>query len=132
MRAKTIFILNAVITAGYGSAFLVAANPLLALYGIAPNQEGVYMARWFGVGLLAIGLTTWFARDEAESTAGRAISRALVSSYGVGVVLAVWGTLFGPFNALGWIAVGFNLGLGMAFGYLAFTRLAPWRVAPVR
>jgi hypothetical protein len=132
MRAKTIFILNAVITAGYGIAFLLAASPLLAVYGISPNQEGVYMARWFGVGLLAIGLTTWFARDEAESTAGRAISRALVSSYGVGVVLAVWGTLFGPFNALGWIAVGFNLALGVAFGYLAFLRFAPSRVAPVR
>jgi hypothetical protein len=132
MRAKTIFMLNAVIAAGYGIAFLVAANPLLAVYGIAPNQESVYMARWFGVGLLAIGLTTWFTRHEAESTAGRAISRALVSSYGVGVVLAVWGTLFGPFNTLGWIAVGFNLVLGMAFGYLAFLRLTPSRMAPVR
>jgi hypothetical protein len=132
MRAKRIFILNAVITAGYGIAFLAAAGPLLAVYGIAPNQEGVYMARWFGVGLLAMGLTTWFTRDEAESTAGRAISRALVSSYAVGVVLAVWGTLFGPFNALGWIAVGFNLALGVAFGYLAFPRQAPSRVAPVR
>jgi len=48
------------------------------------------------------------------------------------VVLAVWGTLFGPFNALGWIAVGFNLVLGVAFGHLAFTRLASSRVAPVR
>jgi hypothetical protein len=132
MRARTIFILNAVITAGYGIAFLVAAAPLLAVYGIAPNQEGVYMARWFGVGLLAIGLTTWFARDEAESTAGRAISRAMVSAYGVGVVLAVWGTLVGPFNVLGWIAVGFNLALGLAFGYLAFARLASSQVAPAR
>jgi len=123
-RAKTIFILNAVIAAGYGIAFLVAANPLLAVYGIAPNPESVYMARWFGVGLLAIGLTTWFARNEAESTAGRAISRALVFAYGVGVVLAVWGTLFGPFNALGWIAVGFNLMLGVAFGSLALRRPA--------
>jgi hypothetical protein len=100
------------------------------VYGIAPNQEGVYMARWFGVGLLAIGLTTWFASDEAESAAGRAISRALVVAYSVGVALAVWGTLVGPFNVLGWIAVGFNLTLGSAFGYLAFTRLASSRVAP--
>jgi hypothetical protein len=122
MRAKTIFILNALIAAGYGVAFLAAASSLLAVYGIAPNRESIYMARWFGVGLLAVGLTTWFARNEAESTAVRAISRALVSAYAVGVVLAVWGTLFGPFNALGWIAVGFNLMLGLAFGYLAFRR----------
>jgi hypothetical protein len=132
VRAKSIFILNAVLAAGFGIAFLVAANPLLAVYGIAHNPESVYMAHWFGVGLLAIGLTTWFVRDEAESTTGRAISRALVYAFGVGVVLAGRGTLFGPFNALGWIAVGFNLALGVGFGYLAFTRLAASRVAPVR
>ena len=57
MRAKTIFILNAVITGGYAIAFLVAAGPLLAVYGIAPSHEGTYMARWFGVGLLANGLS---------------------------------------------------------------------------
>ena len=57
--------------------------------------------------------------DEAASPAGRAIARALTLSYGVGVLLAVWGTLAGPFNALGWIAVAFNLVLSVAFGYLA-------------
>ena len=132
MRAKTIFILNALIAAGYGIASSPAASPLLAVYGIAPNRESTYMARWFAVGLIAVGLTTWFARTEAESTAGRGISRALVSAYGVGVVLAVWGTLFGPFNALGWIAVGFNLMLGVGFGYLAFRRPDLARAAPKR
>jgi hypothetical protein len=77
------------------------------------------MGRWFGVGLLAIGMITWFARDEAASTASGAIARALTLSYGVGVLLAVWGTLAGPFNALGWIAVAFNPVLSVAFGYLA-------------
>jgi hypothetical protein len=32
------------------------------------------------------------------------MGRALAVTYGIGVVL-----LFGPFNALGWIAVGLNL-----------------------
>jgi hypothetical protein len=39
-----------------------------------PNPEGVYMARWFGLGLLAIGLSTWLARDAAESAGGQAIA----------------------------------------------------------
>jgi hypothetical protein len=132
MSAKAIFTLNAVITAGYAIAFLMAANWLLAVYGIAPNQEAVYMARWFGVGLPGIGLITWFARGDAGSNAGRAISRALVFAYGVGVVLAGWGTLVGPFNALGWIAVGFNLMLCVASGYLAFRPPAVSRIAQTR
>jgi len=115
LKLDTLFKLNAVIAVGYALAFFVAAKPLLAVYGIAPSVEGAFMARWFGVGLLAIGLATWFARDVAESAAGRSLVRALTLAYGVGTVLAVWGTLAGPFNTLGWIAVGFNALLGFGF-----------------
>jgi hypothetical protein len=115
MRSKHLFIFNSAIAVGYALAFFVATGPLLAIYGIAPNPGSVFMARWFGIGLLAIGLTTWFARDAADSAAGRALARALTISYGAGVVLALWGTLVGPFNQLGWIAVGFNLLLGAGF-----------------
>jgi len=120
MKPKTIFVLNAAVTIGYAAAFFIATGPLLAVYGIGPSAEAVFMARWFGVGLLAIGLTTWLTRDFAASTAGRAVAGALVLSYSVGVILAVWGTLGGPFNALGWIAVGFNSLLGLAMGWLRF------------
>jgi hypothetical protein len=118
MTPRRLFVLNGAVAAGYGAALLLATGPILDVYGISPNPEGVYMARWFGVGLLAIGLTTWLARDAADSAGGLAIARALTVSYGIGVVLALWGTLAGPFNALGWIAVGLNLLLGAGFAYL--------------
>jgi hypothetical protein len=117
MTSKRLFLLNGVIASGYGAVLLVAAGPILDLYGIDPNPEGVYMARWFGLELLGIGLVTLLARAAAESTGGRAIARALAVTYGLGVVLALWGTLFGPFNALGWIAVALNLGLGSGFAW---------------
>jgi hypothetical protein len=122
MTLKRLFVLNALIAGGYGLALLVAADPILDLYGITPNPEGVYMARWFGLELLAIGLTTWLARDAAESAGGRAVAQALTVTYGIGVVLAVWGTLSGPFNALGWIAVALNLLLGSGFAYTQFIK----------
>jgi hypothetical protein len=122
MTLKRLFVLNAVIAGGYGLALLLAAGPILDLYGITPNPEGVYMARWFGLELLAIGLTTWLARDAAESAGGRAVARALTITYGIGVVLALWGTLSGPFNALGWIAVGLNLLLGSGFASAQFIK----------
>jgi hypothetical protein len=39
--------LNGVIAVGYALAFFVATGPLLTVYGITPNSEGVFMARWF-------------------------------------------------------------------------------------
>jgi hypothetical protein len=122
MTRKRLFMLNAVIAGGYGIVLLVATAPILDLYGITPNPEGVYMARWFGLELLAIGLTTWLARDAASSTGGRAIARALAVTYAIGVALALWGTLFGPFNALGWIAVGLNLLLGSGFAWFLYSK----------
>ena len=50
------------------------------------------MACWFGLGLLAIGLTTWLARDAADSAGRQAVARALAVTYGIGVILALWGT----------------------------------------
>lgn len=122
MTLKRLFVLNAAIAAGYGIALLLATAPILDVYGINPNLEGVYMARWFGVGLFAIGLSTWLARDAAASAGGQAIARAYAVAYGIGVVLALWGTLFGPFNALGWIAVALNLLLGSGFAWSQRTR----------
>jgi hypothetical protein len=124
MTKKRLFVLNAAIAAGYGIALLVATDPILDVYGITPNPEAVFMARWFGVELFAIGLTTWLARDAAETAGGRAIARALAVGYGIGVVLALWGTLFGPFNALGLIAVGLNLLLGSGFAAAGRASLA--------
>jgi hypothetical protein len=125
MKLKTLFMLNAAIAVGYALAFFLATGPLLAIYGITPNPEGIFMARWFGVGLFAIGLITWLVRDVAESDAGRSVVRVLALTYGVGVLLALWGTLVGPFNQLGWIAVGFNLLLGLGFGYFHFNAPKP-------
>jgi hypothetical protein len=130
MTPKRLFVVNAVIVGGYGIALLVATDPILDVYGITPNPEGVYMARWFGLELLAIGLTTWLARDAADSAGGQAVARALTVSYGAGVFLALWGTLFGPFSALGWVAVGLNLLLGSSFAWFQFLKRRTASAAP--
>jgi hypothetical protein len=122
MSLRRLFMLNGAIAGGYGIALLIATDPILEIYGITPSPEGVYMARWFGLGLLAMGLSTWLARDAADSAGAQAVARALAVSYGIGVVLAVWGTLSGPFNTLGWIAVGLNLLLGSGFAWSQLTR----------
>ena len=80
------------------------------------------MSRFFGMGLLGIGLITWSARNVAETEAGHSIVLALVITYTVGFILALVGTLFGPFNALGWIATVLNLLLGLGFAYFQFIK----------
>jgi hypothetical protein len=90
MTPKRLFVLNAAIAGFYGVALLVFTDPILDIYGVDANPDGVYMARWFGLGLIATGLTTWLARDAADSPGGRAVGRALAFTYGFGVILALW------------------------------------------
>jgi hypothetical protein len=85
-----------VIAGGYGLALLVATDPILELYGITPNPQGAYMARWFGLELLGIGLVTWLARDATTAAGGRAIARALAVTDTIGVGLALWGPWSAP------------------------------------
>jgi hypothetical protein len=62
------------------------------------------------------------------STGPQVTGRQLATALGlwiclaIGVALALWGTLSGPFNALGWIAVALNLGLGAGFAWLLYSR----------
>jgi hypothetical protein len=122
MTLRRLFVLNGVIAGGYGIALLVATDPILDVYGIAPQPGRGLHGALVRVELLAIGLVTWLARDAADSAAGLAVARALSITYGIGVVLALWGTLFGPFNALGRIAVGLNLLLGSGFTWSQLSR----------
>jgi hypothetical protein len=131
MTLERLFELNGAIAAGYGIALLVVTDPILTVDGITPNPEAVFTARWFGVGLLAIGLTTWLARAGAQSIGGQAVARALTVTHGIGVALALWGRLFGPFNALGWIARGTEPAAGVGLRLLS-GRLAQNPGGPTR
>ena len=42
MDPKRLFVLNAVIAGGYGIALLVVTDPILEIYGITANPEGLY------------------------------------------------------------------------------------------
>lgn len=120
MTPRRLFVLNAVIAGFYGIALLAVTDPILDIYGIDANADGVYMARWFGLGLIATALTTWLNRDAADAATGRAIAQALGITYGIGVLLAMWGTVFGPFNVVGVVAIGLNLLLGAGFVWFGF------------
>ena len=72
-----------------------------------------------GLGILAEAALTFIGLGVNPSTPtwGMALNGAIAVAYGIGVILALWGTLVDPFNALGWIAVGLNLLLGSGFAW---------------
>jgi hypothetical protein len=75
------------------------------------------MARMLGTVFFMLGVILWFARDDPGSQSLRAIILGLFVGNSIGFVVSLVGQLSSGITALGWMAVGAYLLLGLGFGY---------------
>jgi hypothetical protein len=120
MKLSTLMVVNALIAAVFGVAFVVVPGQLMSLYGPEVTPQLVYVARLFGAALLAFAVLTWTAKDAPDSDTRRAILLALFVGDGIGFVVALLGQLGAVMNALGWSTVVIYLLLAVGFGYFYF------------
>lgn len=117
MKLKHLLVINTVIGFVYGIPLLLLPATMLSLHGLAQDPATMLVGQFFGVGLVAIGLLTWLARNVTDSKAQGAIILALLISDVIGVVIAVLGTVSGPMNALGWLGAAAYALLALGYGY---------------
>ncbi len=122
MKLNTLLVINAVVALVYAISLLVIPATLQGVYGIDSNASAQLMARFFGVGLVAVGLLSWLVRNSTDSSTQRAVILALLISYAVGVIVSLLGTLSGVMNAVGWSGVIIYLLLGLGFAYFLFMK----------
>jgi hypothetical protein len=121
MKRSTFFVLRAVIALAYALAILIVPGWLLLLYGMDVEPGALLMARFVGVGLLAVGLLLLFARNLEHQPTLRIIMGSFLAAELVGMGVAIVGTLAGPFNMLGWtiVLIYGSMSLGYAYFLLA-------------
>ncbi|MFH0729060.1 MAG: hypothetical protein V2B19_22315 [Pseudomonadota bacterium] len=75
MAVRKLFIVTAVIELGAGFALMFLPSQVLrlALGVVAPALEALIMGRLGGVGLFALGIAFWLARDDNGSRAQKAL-----------------------------------------------------------
>ncbi|MCK4983899.1 MAG: hypothetical protein KAS40_00170 [Desulfobacterales bacterium] len=124
MKLKHLFIINAIIALGYALGELFVPETLGSIYGFedTANPELMLTARYFGWGLLAVGLICALAANTPPSEAKQAIVKALFIAQIVGVAVSLMGTINGVFNAMGWSAVIIYLFLAAGYGYFWFIK----------
>jgi hypothetical protein len=122
MRPSTLMVINAIVALFFGLGLVLAPGALVSLYGAQLGEAGIYVARLLGAEFLSYAVLTWFARDSEESAARRAILFALVTSFGVGFIVALGGQLSGVTNALGWFTVVVYLLFALGYGYFQFLK----------
>jgi hypothetical protein len=124
MKLKHLLIINAIISLGYAFGELLITKTMLALYFGAetPTAETILAARYFGWGLLAVGLICAFVANAPPSATKQAIVKALFIADIVGLIVSLMGILDGTFNALGWSAVVIYVFLAAGYGYFWFIK----------
>jgi hypothetical protein len=124
MKLNTLMVINTVISAVFGIAFVLVPAQVLQLYGITADAPFKMVGQLFGAALIGFAVLTWSARSAADSVARRAIVLALFVGDGIGFIVALVGQLAGVVNALGWSTVIIYLLLAVGFGYIQFTQPA--------
>ncbi len=122
MKLNSLFIINTIVAAIFGLAFVLLPETTSSLYDITLSPGGVLIAQLFGTSLVGYAVLTWFARNAGESEGRNAIILAMVISDAIGFIVALLAQLSGVTNALGWSTVAIYLLLALGFGYFQFTK----------
>lgn len=122
MKLSVLMVINAIVAVLFGIAFVLAAGPLLLLYGITLSPGGAVVARLFGAALIGFAVILWFARNVKESEARRAIVLGFFIEHVIGFIVALLAQLSGVVNNLGWSTVVIYLLLALGFGYFQFVK----------
>jgi hypothetical protein len=124
MTLKNLFILNAILALIYAFGNLIIPNIIVSLYYVnnTPTPEVLLALRFFGWGLLAVGLISVFVANTPFSEAKQAIVKGLFIADVVGLIVSLMGIFNGTFNAFGWSAVIIYLVLAGGFGYFWFIK----------
>lgn len=88
----------------------------ILLLDAALDARGQIVARVLGVALLALGITWWAARGEAERVS-RYAAGFIVYNIGVGALFG-WAALAAAHPIVPWFVCALHLGAGVAFGML--------------
>ena len=125
MKISTFMIINAVVGAVYGVAFVLVPGQVFSIFGVEASAILKSTGQMLGAYAVGIAVLTWSARKSNDSSARRAIVLGFVIGNAVGFVVTLIGQLNNVIGALGWSTVAIYLLLALGFGYFQFAKPAP-------
>jgi hypothetical protein len=127
MSYRLMFIINAVVLALVGVAFMIMPSSILAQFKSDEQVATLFVARFFGGALLLGGLLLWFLKDVAAKTQ-KNIAFVLLGYSVAGFAMTIVGmsrSFVGVIRENGWILlVIFGL-FTLIYGYILFLQPKP-------
>ena len=124
MSYKVLFVLNALVALVFGLGFLFKPDVGLPLLGVTEQYAAtLWMSRFFGSAMLALGLVLWFAKD-ADETVQRGMSWGLLISTAIGLVLTILAAVSA--NAVlrqnAWIPIVIYILFALGYAFMLFMK----------
>lgn len=106
MSLKTVFSLSAIVAGFFALVTLLIPSTMLSWYGPGPvSDTTILMTRFFGVGLLAVALITFYLKNSELTPDVKSVVLAIMISDIVGFIVALWCQLTKLLNNFGWLTV---------------------------
>ena len=102
MTAKTFLTISSIFAILYGLSFVLAPGQSIAMYGTDPEPHLTLICRFLGSALLAFGVVQWFGKEFRDWDAVRAVLIAIAVLNALNLLVNLWGTSQGLFNAMAW------------------------------
>jgi hypothetical protein len=107
MKLSTFAIIITILAVGFGLAFVLIPVKLMAFYGISLDAAGIWMARYFGVSNLFIGMIFWSYSGVSPTAKSWPKLLMFAIIYDVlQLLVTLTALLDGVGNSMGWSTVG--------------------------
>ena len=108
---------TAVISAAYAIVFLVAPIQANDLFGVTVDFTSIWFVRLLGTAGLGFAAIAFFARRVTDMGARRALDAGFLVAWTTTLGILMWAQYLQVMNPLGWIHVGINASLAVAYFY---------------
>ncbi|HKZ44779.1 MAG TPA: hypothetical protein VJZ78_07050 [Anaerolineales bacterium] len=122
MKRSTFYGIAAVVAFLFALTFMLFPSQTMSFYGGELNEDGVFMARYFGSALFGMSVILWYARNSEDSRAQWAINFGGLSLSLTGLVTSLLEVFSGVGNVWVWSVVVVYLLLSVGFGYYHFKK----------
>jgi len=124
MNYKMMFVLNAIVAFVLGVAFFIAPVTALEFFGTETYVATVLMARFFGAGMVALGLLLWFTKDVEDNSIQKNMGISLLISSILGLIVNVIGVsgASGVIRNYGWLTIIIYILFALGYAFLLFMK----------
>jgi hypothetical protein len=119
MKLNRFMLVNAILAFIFGFLYLCFPEQGLAILGLSTDLTGLYMTRFFGSALTAIGFVCLFER-QPEPAALKGLITALLIGNILGLIVSIFAQLTGAPNMLCWGILLIYLLLASGYAYFRF------------